>query len=118
MIKQYGISRYNATVLVMDKALADLFEATAKNYNNYEKLSNLIINDYLRWINDKNMKITDSKATPQHLSQLLELMDKGTITIKIVKEILPIIITEGKMPSDIVTAMGLTTVSDEKLIEG
>ncbi len=118
MIKQYGISRYNATVLVMDKALADLFEATAKNYNNYEKLSNLIINDYLRWINDKNMKITDSKATPQHLGQLLELMDKGTITIKIVKEILPIIITEGKMPSDIVTAMGLTTVSDEKLIEG
>ncbi|QKQ99843.1 Asp-tRNA(Asn)/Glu-tRNA(Gln) amidotransferase subunit GatB [Metallosphaera tengchongensis] len=117
MIKQYGISRYNATVLVMDKALADLFEETGKKYKNYEKLSNLIINDYLRWINDRNMKITESKATPAHLSQLMEMMDMGTITIKIVKEILPRIVLEGKMPKEIVESMDLTTISDEKLIE-
>lgn len=119
IIKQYGITKYNATVLVMDKALADLFEETAKTYTDYEKLSNLIINDYLRWINDKNLKLNQSKATPAHLSQLLDLLDKGVITIKkIVKEILPIVIMEGKMPSQIVESMGLTVVSDEKLIEG
>ncbi|MEM4024428.1 MAG: Asp-tRNA(Asn)/Glu-tRNA(Gln) amidotransferase subunit GatB [Metallosphaera sp.] len=118
IIKQYGISRYNATVLVMDKALADLFEDTAKTYKDYDKLSNLIINDYLRWINDKGIKISESKASSIHLKELLEMLDKGIITIKIVKEILPIIIIEGKSPREIVESMNLTTVSDEKLIEG
>lgn len=115
--KQYGISKYNATVLVMDKLLADLFEEVSKEVKDYERLSNLLINDYLRWINDKNMKLSESKATARHIIQLMQMMDSGVITIKIAKEILPEIITEGKMPKDIVDELGLTRVSDEKLIE-
>jgi len=115
--KQYGISKYNATVLVMDKALADLFEAASAEVKDYERLSNLLINDYLRWINDRNMKLSDSKATPKHIVQLMQLLDSGVITIKIAKEILPTIILEGKMPREIVDELGLTRVSDEKLIE-
>ncbi|MEM4076620.1 MAG: Asp-tRNA(Asn)/Glu-tRNA(Gln) amidotransferase GatCAB subunit B, partial [Metallosphaera sp.] len=71
-----------------------------------------------RWINDKGIKISESKASSIHLKELLEMLDKGIITIKIVKEILPIIIIEGKSPREIVESMNLTTVSDEKLIEG
>lgn len=112
MIKQYGISEYDATVLVIDKALADLFEETAKSYHDYKKLANLLINDYLRWINDKNLSPSQSKATPKHLVELFNLLDNGTITIKIAKEILPEIVLEGKMPSQIIKEKGLISLRD------
>jgi aspartyl/glutamyl-tRNA(Asn/Gln) amidotransferase subunit B (EC 6.3.5.-) len=89
IVEMYGITEYDAEVLVSDKALADLFERTAKLYNNYKKLVNVIINDYLRWINDKNLRISDSKATPEALAELMNMMDKGIISIKILKEVLP-----------------------------
>lgn len=117
LVKQYGITEYDATVLVMDKALADLFETTAKEYNNYKKLANLIINDYLRWLNDKNLRPSQSKASSKHLVELLKLLDEGTITIKIAKEILPEIVIDGKMPSTIVKEKGLVAVKDENYLE-
>lgn len=113
LVTQYGITDYDATVLVMDKALADLFEETAKHYNNYKKLANLLINDYLRWLNDKNLRPSQSKAGSQHLTELLKLLDDGVITIKIAKEILPEIVLEGKMPSSIIKERGLVAIKDE-----
>ena len=116
MVKQYGITEYDATVLVIDKALADLFEETAKSYTNYKKLANLLINDYLRWLNDKNLRPSQSKATPAHLVELLKLLDDGVITIKIAKEILPEIVLQGKFPSQIIKERGLTAVKDENYL--
>jgi aspartyl-tRNA(Asn)/glutamyl-tRNA(Gln) amidotransferase subunit B len=116
LVKQYEITEYDATVLVTDKALADLFEETAKNYFNYKKLANLLINDYLRWLNDKNLRPSQSKATPSHLVELLKLLDDGVITIKIAKEILPEVVLEGKMPGQIIKERGLTAVKDEEFL--
>lgn len=110
--KMYGLNEYEANVLVMDKALADLFEETARIYKDYKKLANLLINDFLRWLNDKNLKVNDSKATPQDLAELLNLLDNGTITIKIVKEILPEIVLEGKKPSDIIKEKNLVALKN------
>ncbi|ARM75847.1 Asp-tRNA(Asn)/Glu-tRNA(Gln) amidotransferase subunit GatB [Acidianus manzaensis] len=117
MIKVYNITEYDAKVLVSDKALADLFENTAKIYKDYKKIANLLINDYLRWINDKDLKISDSKATPETLSELLKLMDKGIISIKILKQILPEIILEGKDPRELVEKENLTVIKDENYLE-
>lgn len=108
----YGLNEYEASVLVMDKALADLFEETAELYKNYKKLADLLINDFLRWINDKNLRVTDSKASPSEIAELLDLLDKGVITIKIVKEILPEIILEGKKPSEIIKEKNLIALKD------
>ena len=116
LVKQYGITEYDATVLVIDKALADLFEEAAKEYKNYKALANLIINDYLRWLNDKNLRPSQSKATPKHLVELLNLLDNGTITIKIAKEILPEIVIEGKLPSEIIKEKGLTAIKDKEYL--
>ena len=116
LVKQYGITEYDATVLVMDKALADLFEESSKEYKNYKALANLIINDYLRWINDKNLRPSQSKATPKHLIELLNLLDNGTITIKIAKEILPEVVIEGKLPSLIIKEKGLTAIKDQEYL--
>lgn len=116
LVAQYGITEYDATVLVMDKALADLFEEASKDYKNYKALANLIINDYLRWLNDKNLRPSQSKATPKHLIELMNLLDNGTITIKIAKEILPEVVLEGKMPSIIIKERGLVAIKDEEYL--
>lgn len=115
--EMYGVTEYDAKVLVSDKALADLFENTAKIYNDYKKLANLLINDYLRWINDKNLRVVDSRATPHIIAQLLTLMDSGVISIKILKQILPQIILEGKNPKELVEKENLVAIHDESFLE-
>ncbi|AWR97207.1 Asp-tRNA(Asn)/Glu-tRNA(Gln) amidotransferase subunit GatB [Acidianus sulfidivorans JP7] len=117
MVEVYNISEYDAKVLVSDKALADLFENTAKIYKDYKKLANLLLNDYLRWINDKDLRVSDSKATPETLSELLKLMDSGIISIKILKQILPQIVLEGKNPRELIEKENLVVIKDESYLE-
>ncbi len=116
-MEEYGISFKEANVLVMDKALADLFENTAKLYKNYQKLANLLVNDYLRWINDKKLRIIDSKASPNNIADLLNMLDSGIITIKIVKSILPDLILSGESPTEIINKSQLTAVKDQEYLE-
>lgn len=115
--EMYGITEYDAKVLVSDKALADLFEKTAKIYKDYKKLVNLLINDYLRWLNNRNLRVTDSKATPETIAELLSLMDSGVISIKILKQILPRIILEGKNPKELIEKENLIAIHDQMYLE-
>jgi len=117
LTKQYGISEYEATVLVMDKSLADLFEEVASTYKNYKKLVNLLINDYMRWLNEKNLRASQSKARANHIRELLEYLDKGILTIKQVKEMLPILIYEGKMPSEIIREKEIIAIRDVEYLQ-
>ncbi len=115
-MEQYGLPEYDAKVLVMSKALADFFEDCAKLYHNYKMLANILINDYLRWIYENDLSLKDSKATPEKIAALLEMLDAGTISIKILKQILPKIILEGKHPREIIESEGLTRISDREFL--
>ncbi|EWG07216.1 MAG: aspartyl/glutamyl-tRNA amidotransferase subunit B [Candidatus Aramenus sulfurataquae] len=117
LVEQYGISRKEASILVMDKALADFYENTAKLYKDYKKLANLILNDYLRWLNDKNIRASESRATPEAIAKLLSLLDKGVITIKIVKEVLPEIVLKGADPDQLIKESQLTAIRDLEYLE-
>ncbi|BBD71641.1 glutamyl-tRNA amidotransferase [Sulfodiicoccus acidiphilus] len=116
-IKQYGISSYNANVLVMNKQLADFFEKVAEQYHDYTKASSLIINDYLRWLNERDLSIAQAKAGPRELAELLKMLDEGIITIKIAKEFLPRMIYEGKAPKELVEATSMTALRDRETLE-
>ncbi len=115
-VKEYGLTEYEASILVADKQLADFFEKSSKIYPRHRKLADLLINDFLRRLNEKNIRIAQSRATPENIAKLLKLMDDGVITIKILKEILPDVV-EGKDPETIVKERGMTAISDEDYIE-
>ncbi len=117
LVEQYGISQKEASILVMDKALADFYEKTANLYKDYKKLANLILNDYLRWLNDKNLRASESKATPEAIAKLLKLLDSGVITIKIVKEVLPEIVLKGADPDQLIKTSQLTAIKDAEYLE-
>ncbi|RLG77951.1 MAG: Asp-tRNA(Asn)/Glu-tRNA(Gln) amidotransferase GatCAB subunit B [Thermoprotei archaeon] len=115
-MKQYGLDEYRATVLVMEKWLADLFESVAKLYSNYKRIADLLITDFMRWVNEFRLTPRDVKATPQVLAKLLRLLDQGVISIKIVKEILPEIISKGVDPEDYIKKKRLTRIADEEYL--
>lgn len=105
------------SILVSDKQLADFFESCCKIYTSYKKLADLLINDFLRRLNENNMRVIQSKATPQNIVKLMQLMDNGIITIKILKEILPDVVLKGIDPDTLVKERGLTAISDQEYLE-
>lgn len=116
-MREYDLPEYDAKVLTSSKELAEFFEECVKVVNRPKDLSNWIMTEVLRELNERNIEITESKLTPQHFADLFKLMDEGMISIKIAKEIFPEVFETGKMPSQIVEEKGLIQINDEKLIE-
>ncbi|MGC9106327.1 MAG: Asp-tRNA(Asn)/Glu-tRNA(Gln) amidotransferase subunit GatB [Thermoprotei archaeon] len=114
-MSQYGLSEYDSTVLVMDKGLADFYESVVKLYNKPKEVANLLINDYMRWINELNIRPSESKAKPEYIADLLRMLDEGIITIKIVKEILPDVV-KGNDPKKLVEERGLIALKDQNAL--
>lgn len=116
-VREYGLPEYDARVLTASRELADFYEECVRTVGRPKELSNWIMTEVLRELNERNLEITQTKLTPQHFADLFKLMDEGKISIKIAKDIFPEVFETGKMPSQIVREKGLEQISDEKLIE-
>ncbi len=116
-IKSYGLPRYDAEVLVSSKSLADFFEECVKIYNKPKEISNWMMSDLLRCLNENDLELSQSKITPQHLVEMIQLIEKGVISGKIAKNILPKIVLTGRSPKDIIKSEGLTRITDRRLLK-
>ncbi len=109
LVKQYGISEYLANVLVLEKRLADMFEEAAKHYKDYKKLASFIVIDYVRWRDE-----IGKETTPDTIVEILELVDKGIITLSRAKDtVLPKVLESGMSPNQVVKELGLKRISNE-----
>ena len=115
-IKEYSLPEYDAGVLTADKNLSEYFEVTVKGYANPKAASNWIMTELLAQLNAANKTIIESLITPKHLRQMLELIDKGTISGKIAKTVFEEMFASGKMPEVVVKEKGLVQISDEGAI--
>lgn len=115
-VNSYRLPRYDAEVLVSDKALADFFEVAVKLYNRAKDFSNWIMGDLLRNLNEKNLELTDTKLSPEHLVEMIKLIENGVISGKIGKRVLPEMILTGKRPSEIIEEKGLVKISSKDVI--
>ncbi|MFA5365500.1 MAG: Asp-tRNA(Asn)/Glu-tRNA(Gln) amidotransferase subunit GatB [Candidatus Bathyarchaeia archaeon] len=115
-VKDYGIPKYDAEVLVSDKALADFFEDTMKICNNPKEVSNWMMGDLLRNLNENNLELTECKLTPELLVEMIKLIEDGTISGKIGKSLLPEIVLTGKQPSEIVKQKGLVKIASTDVL--
>ncbi|MCP4716533.1 MAG: Asp-tRNA(Asn)/Glu-tRNA(Gln) amidotransferase subunit GatB [Deltaproteobacteria bacterium] len=115
-LADYSLPRDDADRLVGTRQLADYFEQTVALLNQPKTISNWVLGDILRTVNDTR-RIGSFAVTPQHLAAMLTLIDKGTINGKIAKTVFDEMAASGKMPDVIVEENGLVQVSDTGALE-
>ena len=116
-VEQYGLPEYDADILTSERRLSDYFEETVKTYGgDPKKVSNWLMNDVLRMINDQGLNPDEMKLTPAALAAIMQMVDKGTINISTGKGLLLKVQESGETPEKIVAQEGLGLVSDDNAI--
>lgn len=115
-VNEMGLSVYDASILVMEKAIADYFEVVAKGRDG-KLAANWVINDLLGALNKAGLDIVDSPISAEQLGKIVELIKEGTISGKIAKDLFEIVWNEGGDPAKIVEERGMKQVTDTGAIE-
>ncbi|MEK7800249.1 MAG: Asp-tRNA(Asn)/Glu-tRNA(Gln) amidotransferase subunit GatB [Nitrospirota bacterium] len=116
-VSDYGLPEYDATILTASKDMANYFESCVKQFPQPKIVSNWVMGELMRELNNSGTDISASPVTPERLVSLLQMVDKGTISLKVARDIFPELYSSGKTPEQIVQAKGLTQVSDEGALE-
>ncbi len=127
LLSQYGLPVYDVDLLVDSKAMAKYFEDCVSHmpsssnrkslYKMAKLVSNWLLGDFSRMLNSTNTKIENVKTQPQHLADMLILMDKGTISGPTAKAVFEEMFLSGKEATDIIAEKGLSQISDGTEIE-
>ena len=104
-------------LLTSSKKTASFFEKANAICNNPKAVSNWIMGDFARMLNEKEIEIDESKVTEENLASLIMLIDKGTISSKIAKQIFEEMFETGEDAKTIVEKRGLVQISDEGAIK-
>ena len=116
LVQSLGLSVYDASILVSDKAIADYFEQVAEGRDG-KTAANWVINDLLGQLNKSGKDIEESPVSPTQLGGIIDLIKGGTISGKIAKDLFEIVWNEGGEPAQIVEARGMKQVTDTGAIE-
>ena len=116
-INEYGLPEYDAEILTSSKKTASFFEKTNSICNNPKSVSNWLMGDFARLLNEKEIEIDESNVTEENLASLIMLIAKGTISSKIAKQIFEEMFETGENAEDIVNKKGLVQISDEGAIK-
>ena len=115
-IADYGLTPYDADVLVSERESVDYFEVVATG-RDAKQAANWVINELFGRLNKEGRSIFDSPILAAQLGGILDLIKSGTISGKIAKDVFDIVWTEGGDPTDIVEQRGLKQVTDVGAIE-
>lgn len=116
-VSEYALPEYDAGVLTASKGIADYFESCVKLFNQPKTVSNWVMGELTRELNNSGLDVSASPVSPERLVGLLQLVDKGTVSLKVAREIFPDVYSSGKTPEQIVRERGLTQVSDEGALD-
>ncbi len=116
LVKDYGITPYDASVLILERARADFFEDVAKGRDG-KLAANWVINELFGRLSKDGKDIVDSPVSADQVGAVLDLIAKGDISGKIAKDLFDIVWTEGGDPAEIVEKRGMKQVTDTGAIE-
>ena len=112
-MEEFGLTPYDATVLSDDRDVALYFEAVLAGGVSAKNAANWVTQDIAAYLNSKpDLTITQIALKPEMLSELIALIEKGTISGKIAKEILPELLEKGGSPKAIVESRGLMAITN------
>ena len=115
LVNEYGITPYDASILVEEKDYVNFFEQAASGGDG-KLTANWMISELFGALKKENLLLANSPISPEALGELIGLISKGTISGKIAKDVFSEMMINSKKPSDIVKEKGLEQVSDDKEI--
>ncbi len=115
-VADYGVTPYDAMVLTLERASADFFEEVAKG-RNAKTAANWVINELFGRLNKEGLGVEASPVSAAQLGAIIDLIEDGTISGKIAKDLFEIVWTEGGDPKQLVESRGLRQVTDTGAIE-
>ncbi|MBR2686770.1 MAG: Asp-tRNA(Asn)/Glu-tRNA(Gln) amidotransferase subunit GatB [Aquamicrobium sp.] len=116
LVEKLGLSAYDASILVSEKAIADYFEQVTAGRDG-KTVANWVINDLLGALNKSGKAIEETPVSPAQLGSIVDLIREGTISGKIAKDLFEIVWNEGGDPKELVETRGMKQVTDTGAIE-
>lgn len=116
-VSQYGLPEYDADLLTSEKPIASWYEDAVKAGGQPKAVSNWMMGDLMRLLNEENRPIEECPMQPAQLAGMLRLIDNGTISGKIAKTVFEEMYRSGKDAETVVKEKGLVQISDEAAIE-
>ena len=113
----YKLPEYDCEILTSTKELADYFESAAKHSDDFKSISNWVMVEVLKFINENNLSVNQFRLSPINLGKLINLINDKTISNKIAKDIFAELIERNIGPLIIIKEKGLTQINDSKFIE-
>ncbi|PYR81551.1 MAG: Asp-tRNA(Asn)/Glu-tRNA(Gln) amidotransferase GatCAB subunit B [Acidobacteria bacterium] len=112
-VAAYGLPAYDAGVLTASAGLADYFEKVAAASGNAKAASNWVMGELLRTMKERGLDVAQVPLRPDALAGLIALVENGTISNAIAKDVFAKMYESGRSAEDIVAAEGLAQNSDE-----
>ncbi len=113
-----GLPDYDSLVLTAEKEVADYFEAALSVYAEPKKISNWVMGEVMRELNDRGVTLAACKVRPEELARLVKLVDDGLVSGTIAKNVFKELFEAGGDPEAYVKAKGLVQISDTSALEG
>ena len=116
-VNEYGLREYDAQVLTLTRETGDYFEAAVKISGDGRSTANWVTGDLMALLKASGKEISDSHVLAEHLGELVSLINKGELSGKLAKEVLPKMFETGDAPSAIMEREGLKQISDSGALE-
>lgn len=114
----YGLPDYDIDILTGSKHLADIFEATIARGAEAKEVSNWLMGETMRLVNDSEMELEDISFAPEHLAALIAMVKSNEINRKVAKDVFEKIFKEDVDPKVYVEENGLKSMNDEGALQG
>ena len=111
-VAEYGLPPYDANLLTQARGLADYFEDAARASGNPKAASNWIMGELLRTMKERGISVDQVPLTPAALAGLIQLVDRGTISSTVAKDVFTAMYDSGQTAESIVQSQGLAQNSD------
>jgi aspartyl-tRNA(Asn)/glutamyl-tRNA(Gln) amidotransferase subunit B len=112
-LSDYQLTAYSSQLLITNKPLADFLEECVKLYPKPAAIANWLVGDITAYLNENKRSFKEVEFTPAQLAEILQLIDNGTLSGKMAKEVVFTVLKTGKQVKDVIAESGLTQISDE-----
>ncbi len=116
-VREYGLREYDAQVLTLTRETGDYFEAAAKASGDGRATANWVTGELMGLVKAAQKDIASSPVSPEHLGELVALINRGELSGKLAKEVLPKMFENGDSPAIVLDREGLRQISDTAALE-